>query len=381
MFVTDEQSHAYQQQADIQIGDEDTLRCVGVWTIQQIADFEQRLARFPWPDRGELVWDASAIRAMDTAGAWLLQRTLVTLQQNGRRVVLRGLKPEFEALIKMVSLDDKEFISPATSPAPGWLEKIGRLVWSSLLQGLSFVSFLGESTVVFFHLVTHPHRIRWQALFSNLQAAGFNALPITGLLAFLMGVVIAYQGAVQLRTFGANIFIVDLVGISMLREIAPLVTAIIIAGRSGSAYTAQIGTMKITEEVDALRTIGIAPMEILVLPRVLALVVALPLLAVFADVMGVFGGMIIAYSQLGVGFSEFVDRFGDAVSLTNYLIGVGKTPAFAVIIALVGCYQGFQVKGDADSVGRHTTLSVVQGIFLVIIFDAFFSVLFSWLGL
>jgi phospholipid/cholesterol/gamma-HCH transport system permease protein len=195
-----------------------------------------------------------------------------------------------------------------------------------------------------------------------------------------MGVVIAYQGSEQLKTFGANIFIVDLVGISLLREIAPLVTAILVAGRSGSAYTAQIGTMRVTEELDALRALGVSPMGLLVFPRALALVIALPLLTVFADVLGVFGGMLIAWSQLGITFTEFLARFENAIALKHYLIGIGKTPVFAVIIALVGCYQGLQVVGGVDSVGRHTTISVVQGIFLVIVSDAFFSVLFSWWG-
>jgi phospholipid/cholesterol/gamma-HCH transport system permease protein len=199
-------------------------------------------------------------------------------------------------------------------------------------------------------------------------------------LAFLMGVVIAYQAAVQLRPFGANIFIVDLVGISMVREIAPLVTAIVVAGRSGSAYTAQIGVMQVTEEVAALRTMGIAPLEILVLPKVFALVIALPLLTVLADALGVFGGMVIASTQLDVNFTDFLNRFEKAVSLTHYVIGVAKAPAFAIIIALVACAQGFQVRGSADSVGRHTTTSVVQSIFLVIVADAFFSILFSWFG-
>ena len=184
----------------------------------------------------------------------------------------------------------------------------------------------------------------------------------------------------QLRTFGANIFIVDLVGISLLREIAPLVTAILVAGRSGSAYAAQIGTMTVTEELDALRSLGISPMSLLVIPRAIALVIALPLLTVFADAVGVFGGMLIALSQLGITFTEFLDRFEYAIVLRHYLIGIGKTPVFAAIIALVGCYQGFQVSGGVDSVGRHTTISVVQAIFLVIVTDAFFSILFSWWG-
>jgi phospholipid/cholesterol/gamma-HCH transport system permease protein len=237
---------------------------------------------------------------------------------------------------------------------------------------------MGEAATVSCSLLSHVRRFRWRVLLANLQIDGLNAMPIIGLLSFLMGIVIAYQGSEQLKTFGANIFIVDLVGISLLREIAPLLTAILVAGRSGSAYTAQIGTMTVTEELDAMRSLGMSPMSLLVIPRALALIIALPLLTVFADAVGVFGGMLIALSQLGVTFTEFLNRFEYAIVLRHYLIGIGKTPVFAGIIALVGCYQGFQVFGGVDSVGRHTTISVVQAIFLVIVTDAFFSILFSW---
>ena len=229
--------------------------------------------------------------------------------------------------------------------------------------------------------VAHPARFRWRPILYDIRSAGFDALPIVGLLSFLLGIVVAYQGADQLRQYGANIFVADLVGLSMLREFAPLITAIIIAGRSGSAYAAQIGTMAVTEEIDAMRTLGIPPMELLVLPKVIALVIALPLLTVFADVLGVFGGMIMARAQLGVSFTEFLDRFVKAVSTTAYMIGIGKAPVFAAIIAVVGCFQGFRTKGGADSVGRQTTRSVVQSIFLVIVADALFSVAFSALDL
>ncbi len=167
----------------------------------------------------------------------------------------------------------------------------------------------------------------------------------------------------------------------MLREISPLVTAIIVAGRSGSAYTAEIGTMVVNEEVDAIRTLGISPIDLLVVPKTMALVVALPLLTVYADFMGVLGGMIMAKSQLDVGYADFLNRFQEAIAVKHYLIGVAKAPVFALIIALVGCYQGFRVTGGADAVGRHTTVSVVQSIFLVIVTDAFFSLVFNWVGL
>ncbi|MBC7941242.1 MAG: ABC transporter permease, partial [Chitinophagaceae bacterium] len=215
----------------------------------------------------------------------------------------------------------------------------------------------------------------------HIQLGGFDALPIIGLTSFLLGVVVAYQGADQLRNYGANIFVVDLVGHAMLREFAPLISAIIIAGRSGSAYAAQIGTMVVTEEVDAMRTIGIDPMELLVVPKLLALAIALPLLTLFADLTGVVGGMVMAATQLGIGPNEFIDRFGSELQGPALLLGIGKSFVFALLIALIGCFQGFRTEGSADSVGRQTTTAVVQSVFLVIAVDAAFSVLFSLLDL
>ena len=243
------------------------------------------------------------------------------------------------------------------------------------------LSFLGETAIAIAKSVIEPKRIRLRPILFNIRTAGFDALPIVGLLSFLLGVVVAYQGADQLRQYGANIFVADLVGLSMLREFSPLITAIIIAGRSGSAYAAQIGTMAVTEEIDAMRTLGISPQEMLVLPKLIALIIALPLLTVFSDILGVFGGMLMARQQLDVGFVEFLDRFVKAVSPTAFMVGVGKAPIFAAIIAIVGCFQGFKTKGGADSVGRQTTRSVVQSIFLVIVADALFSIAFSMLDL
>ena len=268
----------------------------------------------------------------------------------------------------------------AARPAPA-LERIGRSAGTGLSEFVALLSFVGESALALVRSIAQPARLRWRPILYNIRSAGFDALPIVGILAFLIGIVVSYQGANTLRQYGANIFIVDLIGLSMLREFAPLITAIIIAGRSGSAYAAQIGTMSVTEEIDAMRTVGIAPLEMLVLPKIIALAIVLPLLTVYADVVGVFGGMIMSRSQLGVGFEDFMGRFVKAVSITDYMIGIGKAPVFAAIIATVGCYQGFRTKGGPDSVGRQTTRSVVQAIFLVIVADSMFSIALSALDL
>ena len=317
---------------------------------------------------------------MDTSGAWLLHRTMRGFEARGAAVRLEGLRPEFATLLKLIATRMREQGAAEAGP-PGRLERIGRKAWEELRGAWGLLAFVGEGAVALMRALANPHRIRWRPILYNIQTAGFEALPITGLLSFLMGIVIAYQGAEQLERFGANIYVVDLVGLSMARELSPLITAIIVAGRSGSAYAAQIGTMKVTEEVDALRTIGVGPLDLLVMPKVLALMIALPLLTVYTDVMGIFGGMVMARPQLGISFGTFIDRLEDAVSLSSYLIGVGKAPVFAAIIALVGCYQGFQVTGSAESVGRQTTVSVVQSIFLVILVDALFSIVFNWLKL
>jgi phospholipid/cholesterol/gamma-HCH transport system permease protein len=354
------------------------MRCAGAWVLRGLDQLEQKLARIRWPGEGNLLIDASAVSAMDTSGAWLLHRTMRTLKQHGRSVQLHGLRPQFDALLQLVA---SRPVAQSSAAAPGMFARIGQRSWRSLLNAFGMLSFLGESVVMLLRSLIQPQRIRWRPILHNLQTAGFEALPITGLLSFLMGIVIAYQGAEQLQRFGANIYVANLVGLAMVRELSPMLTAIIVAGRSGSAYAAQIGTMKVTEEIDALRTIGVGPLELLVLPKMFALIVALPLLTVYTDIMGVLGGMVMARAQLDVSFGAYLDQLDDAISLASYLVGIGKAPVFAVIIALVGCYQGFQVGGSADSVGRQTTVSVVQSIFLVIVIDALFSIVFSWFDL
>ena len=366
--------------ASASLDSDGTLRCAGAWKMANVPFLERQLTAVLRTESSQRIWDMSGITSMDTAGAWLVRRSLSRLEQTGRRVELRGLRAEFEQLVRWISADESESVAGQLQK-PGMIEQLGRSTWNASLQGLGFLSFVGESALVLLRFLVNPRRIRWQPFFYNLRAGGLQAIPIVGLLSFMMGVVIAYQAAVALRPYGASVFIVEFVGIAMLREIVPLITAIIVAGRSGSAYTAQIGTMTVTEEVSALRTMGIGPIELLIAPKILALVVALPLLTAFADVTGVFGGMVIARTQLDVNFNVFLERFESVITPTDYLIGVGKAPVFAVIIAMIGCYQGLCVSGSAESVGRHTTISVVQSIFVVIVFDALFSILLDWMGI
>src|SRR5450830_1192028 len=361
-----------------------SLTLSGCWSARGIGSLEQQLESLRIAADAQLVVDGTQVEMLDTAGAWLLQKLLARLRGEGVSVTMQGLRPQFARLLEDIA---QHVVDPNRDPAtvarraPTVLVRLGQSATAAFAQGAALLGFVGESALALAGCVAHPERLRWRPILYNIRSAGFDALPIVGLLSFLLGIVVAYQGADQLRQYGANIFVADLVGLSMLREFAPLITAIIIAGRSGSAYAAQIGTMAVTEEIDAMRTLGIAPLELLVLPKIIALVIVLPLLTVFADVFGVFGGMLMARAQLGVGFGEFLDRFVKAVSITAYLIGICKAPVFAAIIAVVGCFQGFRTKGGADSVGRQTTRSVVQSIFLVMVADGLFSIAFSALDL
>lgn len=362
-----------------------SLVLAGGWTARGLGTIVAQLDGFQLATDAAGQIDAHGIDALDTAGAWILHKLLTRLRTNGAEVTLQGLQPDHERLLEVVTQhEEKQAREPAptaTAAPPHLLERVGRSAGSAWEQLYAMLGFLGETAQAFAGCVIHPTRVRWRPIFFNIRRAGFDALPIVGMLSLLLGVVVAYQGADQLRQYGANIFVADLVGLSMLREFAPLITAITIAGRSGSAFAAQIGTMSVTEEIDAMRTLGIAPLELLVVPKVIALVIALPLLTVFADVLGVAGGMVMARTQLDVGYTEFLDRMSKAVSVTSYLVGIAKAPVFAIIISVVGCFQGFRTRGGADSVGLQTTRSVVQSIFLVIVADALFSIAFSILDL
>jgi phospholipid/cholesterol/gamma-HCH transport system permease protein len=367
--------------ADVEL-DGNNAYCVGRWTVAGIAELENRLGQLQWP-KGKILLNGARIGNLDTTGAWLLATTLADLRQSGHHAELVNLRPQHQALVNLV-IERQHAAQKAAEPLPkplGPIAWLGKQVWDKVAHGLGLLAFLGETSIALGHAILLPTQLRWRALFANLERAGLDAMPIVGLLSFLIGVVVAYQGGVQLKLYGANIFIVELVSLTMLRELAPLLTAIIVAGRTGSAFAAQIGTMILTEEVDALRVIGINPFSVLVLPKLLSLCIALPLLTLFADMMSLLGGMVVAAFLLDVSFTDFINRLPQVVTLFSFLFGILKAPVFATVIALVGCYQGFQVRGGADSVGRQTTESVVQAIFLVIIADALFAVFLGTKGL
>jgi len=353
----------------------------GPWNLQGLTALAGHLP--PLPDgSGPVVLDGSGLTAFDSTGAWLLRQWLAGPSKRAdqaRKAELHHWAPAWQALMQLAI--DADIQPAAVAPKPGWVTRLGQAALRGTAQSLALLRFVGETAQAGAGVLAHPRRLRWRSVLHHVQIGGFDALAIVGLMSFLLGVVVAYQGADQLRHYGANIFVVELVGYSMLREFAPLMTAIIIAGRSGSSYAAQIGTMVVTEEVDAMRTLGISPSEQLVLPRLMALGIALPLLTVFADLTGVFGGMVMARTQLDIGFHEFIERFGHELQGSSLLVGLGKSVVFAGVISVIGCFQGFRTHGSADSVGRQTTLAVVQAIFLVIVVDAAFSVLFNWLDI
>ena len=347
----------------------------GHWTLAGLGPLMQSSA-FRQSATAPVSLDGSALIDIDSAGAWILQRWLGAAST---AAALTNWPARALTLMREVQAGAGAPLTEA--PKHGLLHVIGLSATGAATEVLAFLRFVGELGLTALKTLGHRHLWRGRTTWHEIEIGGYEAVPIISLTAFLLGVVVAYQGADQLRHYGANVFVVELVGYAMLREFAPLIVAIIIAGRSGSAFAAQIGTMVVAEEVDALRTIGVDPLQRLVLPKIIALAVALPLLTVLADVTGVFGGMVMARAQLDIGFAEFIDRFGRVMQGSALLVGVGKSVVFAVIIACIGCFQGLRTQDSADSVGQQTTLSVVQSIFLVIVADAVFSVAFNLLDL
>jgi phospholipid/cholesterol/gamma-HCH transport system permease protein len=356
------------------------LQAGGAWTVEYVAELDRQVGALP-KEAAPRALELGEIESIDTAGAWLLARA--TGQGERQEVPWQNLPAEFQPLAERVLTAGPKVIPdrPKERTITDWVAEVGAGVEAVGNEALDLIAFFGEFVLATGRVIAHPRRFRWISLLVHIEQTGINALPIVGLISFLVGVVLAYQGAEQLRQFNAQFLTVNMVGISVLREMGILLTAIVVAGRSGSAFTAQIGTMQVSEEVDALRTMGLDPMEVLAIPRVAALVITLPLLTFFADLMGLLGGGVMCVLLVDMTFNQYVGRLNDVVSATQFWVGMVKAPVFAILIALVGCFEGLRVTGSAESVGTMTTRSVVEGIFLVIIFDALFSVLFSILSI
>ena len=350
-----------------------SYRCVGTLTILRAATTEREIAAMPDGMRIDL----SGVEKMDTVGAWLMYRAV-----RDRGATITGESKEIRGLLDQVANNDRpvRVVPDRRGGVGGGVEELGQWVSETghTLRGL--LGFFGAVLIGFYNVAKRPRRFRLNAVVQRFDVVGVRALGIIGLMTFLLGIVIGQQGAVQLEQFGAEVYTINLIGRISVRELATLMTAIMVAGRSGSAFAAQIGTMKLTEEIDAMRTIGVSPVEALVIPRMLSAVIMMPLLSFFAMMMSMLGGGIFCWVYLGVPPLTFIQRIQEVVPLTDLWVGLIKAPVFGFIIALAGCFQGMQVKGDAEEVGLRTTAAVVQSIFMVIVLDAVFAVFFSSIG-
>lgn len=346
----------------------------GPYLVSTIGNVDRALRKIDMPlDHIDL----SGVTEIDTVGAWTASQLA---HRHSARIV--GADSRAERLMKALNSDAKS--GTIKAPRENILMRVPRAIGEGIVNFgtgvFGLLGFLGEVMVGFGNIIRHPSRFRVKAFVHQLELVGVTALGIVGLMSFLIGIVVAQQGAVQLQQFGAEIYTINLTGRLTLRELGVLMTAIMVAGRSGSAFAAQIGTMKLTEEVDAMRTIGISPIEALVIPRVMAAVIMMPLLGFYSACMGIIGGAFIADVSLDIPFFTFLSRIQEVVPMYDLYVGMAKAPVFGLIVAIAGCYQGMQVEGNSEQVGRRTTKAVVQAIFMVIVLDAFFAVFFTKIG-
>jgi phospholipid/cholesterol/gamma-HCH transport system permease protein len=355
------------------------LELSGDWSFQGLEEIDAELKALPGPLTGHLTCDWSAAEQPAIGAVWALLTRLAYLGNAQLEVRHEGHPPHTIELLRKLNLELCTAHGKRTVAVPsheGAIAKLGR--WT-VLQGREagrVLGFFGRITTVLGTGLSHPRALRFPSIVRHLHETGVTAIPIVSLIAFLISVVVAYLGAQQLSRFGATIFVVDLVTIAVLREMGVLLTAIIVAGRSGSAFAAEIGVMQLNEEIDALRAMGFNPIELLVVPRVVALMIAMPLLTVVADAMGLAGGGLLSLVQLHIPPAQFITRLREALSPTTFWSGLVKAPVFALLIGIVGSYRGMQVRDSARELGRMTTMAVVQSIFLVIFADAMFAVLF-----
>jgi phospholipid/cholesterol/gamma-HCH transport system permease protein len=358
------------------------IRLRGDLTVATADNLSPRLAGLQASSGDKISMSLADVSRFDTVGAWLVYRTVRDLRAAGAIIEIADSTALQRGLIDKVTTHDApcDVRPPRASPLLRPIAELGGATINIAYEFSRLLAFLGLTALRFGRQIAQPRRIRWNALTNQLEEVGFKALPIVGLMSFLIGIVLVQQGAVQLKQFGAEIYVVDIVGIGTLRELGILLTAIMVAGRSGSAFTAQIGSMRLQEEIDAMQTIGLDPIDVLVVPRVLALVILMPLLAFYASMLALTGGAIFTWFQLDIPIPTFVQRLQEAVTFEHFLVGMIKAPVFGLVIAVVGCFEGMQVEGGAQSVGEHTTRSVVVSIFMVIVIDAMFAVFFTSIG-
>jgi len=349
------------------------VRFTGRLTLARLGDVPARLEEL-----GPIASvDLSAIERIDTVGAWIVTRTV---NDHGAKIV--GASPEAERLLHALK-DDKSEYRVHRDRRSGLERMLGQVgtasiaVWRELI---GIIDFFGAMILALGTQIRARRRLRWHAIVTRFQSVGVDALPIIGLMTFLIGIVVAQQGAVQLRQFGLEVFTINLVGRASIRELGLLMTAIMVAGRSGSAFAAQIGTMKLTEEIDAMRTIGVSPMEAIVLPRVAAATILMPLLGFYASLCAIAGGGVFCWIGLEIPPVTYVQMLRDIIPMTDFWAMLIKAPVFGILIGVTGCYEGMQVRQNAEEVGKRTTSAVVAAIFLVIVLDAFFAVFFSSIG-
>ena len=356
------------------VQDQGTLRFRGDLSLARLGGLPDRLDGVG----GQITRvDLSGVDRIDTVGAWLVHRFAARHQAS-----VEGLDASSQQLFDHVVRAEQPVATPPHRRS-GLVEIVGEIgdavaITGKTLWGL--LGFLGATTIAFGTIIRHPGRFRFNATVQRFEVVGVSALGIVGLMSFLIGMVIAQQGAVQLAQFGAESFTINLVGRLTFREMGVLMTAIMVAGRSGSAFAAQLGTMKLTEEIDAMRTIGVSPMEALVVPRTLAAIILMPLLGFYSCMIALIGGGVLVWISLGIPPAAYIQRIREVVPITDLYIGLIKAPVFGAIIAIAGCFQGMLVESDAEQVGSRTTSAVVQAIFLVIVLDAFFAVFFTWVG-
>lgn len=359
------------------------LALSGDWTVDTIAAQEAQLRAIAERLKPGAVVDVGQLGRMDVAGAYLVDRTFRESAIGEERIAIRGQHDNAKQLLIAAR---KAAVEPAEKPhheggLNGFLDRVGRVMASIGEEIIQTVGFFGEALVVMGRLIINPRRLRWTSIVHVMEAAGLNALPIVALLAFFIGMVVAYLGARILGDFGAAVFTVELVVFSMLREFGVVITAVLLAGRTNSAFTAEIGAMKMRQEIDAMRVMGLDPMEALVVPRIIAMLIMTPILTFGAMMAGIFGGVLVAWGELGVSPQMFFARVSEVVPAQHFWVGMSKAPAFAIVLAVIGCRQGLAVGGDVGSLGRRVTSSVVQAIFMVILLDALFALWFLELDL